>query len=238
MDESSVNWSVKRYEEIVAGITPFLVDSCGFKREHLTFIPMSGLTGENIEKISENCSWYTGPTLLECLDLIELPKKNPDGLLRIPILDKMKDRGIVAFGKVESGTVEIGTKMTVMPNDRHCQVTGILNCKQEFVRYAAAGENVQIKVRMIDDENLINRGDVLCPYNAPAPITELFEAELQVLELLPHRQILTPGYKSMMHLHTIGDEIVVKSLKGIYEEDGSGKEYLNKKAKYAKSGSK
>ena len=91
---------------------------------------------------------------------------------------------------------------------------------------------------MIDDEKLINRGDVLCPYDDPAPITELFEAELQILELLPHRQIITPGYKSMMHLHTIGDEIVIKSLKGIYEIDGSGKEYLKRNPKYCKSGSK
>lgn len=238
MDESSVEWSEERYQEIVSGITPFLTESCGFEPDNLTFIPISGLTGENIDKISDKSPWYTGPTLLECLDSVELPKKDPQGPLRVPVIDKMKDRGVVAFGKVESGTIEIGTRLTVMPNDRHCQVTGILNCKQEFVKYAAAGENVQIKVRMIDDENLINRGDVLCPFDAPSPITELFEAELQILELLPHRQILTPGYKSMMHLHTIGDEIVVKSLKGIYEQDGSGKEYLNRKAKYAKSGSK
>jgi peptide chain release factor subunit 3 len=196
------------------------------------------LTGDNIQEIGRHCPWYTGPTLLECLDTIELPKRQPKGPLRVPVLDKMKDRGIIAFGKVECGTINIGSKLTVMPNDRHCQVTGIYNCKQELVMYATPGENVQIKVRMIDDENHINRGDVLCPFDNPAPITELFEAELQILELLPHRQIMTPGYKSIMHLHTIGDEIVIKSLKGIYEEDGSGKEYLNRKVKYAKSGSK
>lgn len=91
---------------------------------------------------------------------------------------------------------------------------------------------------MIEDENLINKGDVLCPFDAKAPITQLFEAELQILELLPHRQIMTPGYKSMMHLHTIGDEISVKSLKGVYENDGAGNEFLKTSAKYAKSGNK
>ena len=238
MDEDSVNWSQDRYNEIVDGVTPFLINSCGFKQENLMFIPISGLTGENIEKIGNKTPWYTGPSLLDALDNIELPQRNPEGALRVPVLDKMKDRGVIAFGKVESGTIKIGSKLTVMPNDIHCQVTGIYNCKQELVKYATPGENIQVKVRMIDDESLINRGDVLCPYDNPAPITELFEAELQILELLPHLPIISPGYKSMMHLHCIGDEVEIKTLKGIYELDGNGNEYVRKNPKYCKSGAK
>jgi peptide chain release factor subunit 3 len=172
------------------------------------------------------------------LDNIEVPKRNPDGPLRVPILDKMKDRGVVAFGKVESGTIRIGSKLSIMPNNINAQVVALYNCKQELVRYAKPGENVQVKVRMIEDENLINKGDVLCTIDNLAPITELFEAELQILELLPHRQIMTAGYKSMMHLHTIGDEVSVSKLKGVYELDGTGKEYLKPNPKYCKSGSK
>lgn len=150
----------------------------------------------------------------------------------------MKDRGVVAFGKVESGVIRIGSKLAVMPNNTKCQVVAIYNCKLQLVRYANPGENVQIKVRMIDDENLINKGDVLCAYDSLAPLTDLFEAELSILELLPHRPIITPGYKSMMHLHTISDEIVIQTLAGVYEHDGAGKEYVKKNPKYCKSGSK
>jgi peptide chain release factor subunit 3 len=238
MDEDSVKWSKDRFDEIKSGVLPFLTDQCGFDGEKILFVPISGLSGENIDSIGPNSPWYEGPPLLTALDEMELPERDPNGPLRIPVLDKMKDRGVVAFGKVESGTVKVGTKLSVMPNDIHCQVTAIINCKQEYVRYATPGENIQIKVRMIDDENLINKGDVLCPYDALAPITEEFLAELQILELLPHRQIMTPGYKSMMHLHTVGDEIVVNALRGVYESDGAGKEYLKKNPKYAKSGSK
>jgi len=71
-----------------------------------------------------------------------------------------------------------------------------------------------------------------------APISSTFEAELTVLELLPHRPIITPGYKSMMHLHTVSDEIVIQSISGIYELDGTGKEYLKKNPKYCKNGAK
>lgn len=238
MDEDSVQWDEARFNEIRDGVSPFLLEQCGYGKDDLQFIPISGLTGENIDKVGSKSPWYTGPSLLDALDNMELPQRDPDGPIRVPVLDKMKERGVVAFGKVESGTIKIGSRLSVMPNDTHCQITGIYNCKQELVKYATPGENVQIKLRMIDDENLINKGDVLCPYNNLAPIAEVFEAELQILELLPHRQIMTPGYKSMMHLHTIGDEIVVKSLKGIYEIDGTGKEYVRKNPKYCKSGSK
>ena len=238
MDEETVQWSEERYNDILSGVTPFLIDQWGYKREDLIFVPISGLNGHNIEKLASCWPWYTGPTLLEILDSIEPPKRNIDGPLRVPVLDKMKDRGVVAFGKVESGVIRIGSKLAVMPNNTKWQVVGIYNCKLELVRYANPGENIQIKVRMIEDENQINKGDVLCPYDDLAPISDLFEAELTILELLPHRPIITPGYKSMMHLHTISDEIVIQTITGIYELDGSGKEYVKKNPKYCKSGSK
>lgn len=38
---------------------------------------------------------------MEVIDKLELPPRDPNGPIRIPILDKMKDRGVVIFGKVE-----------------------------------------------------------------------------------------------------------------------------------------
>lgn len=119
MDEESVKWDEVRYNEIVNGVTPFLLETCGFARHNVSFIPISGLSGENIDVISDKSPWYKGPTLIQALDECEVPKRDPEGPLRIPILDKMKERGLVAFGKVESGTVRIGSKLTVMPNDTH-----------------------------------------------------------------------------------------------------------------------
>lgn len=52
MDEETVQWSQERYNDIVNGATPFLIEQCGYKKEDLIFIPISGLTGHNIEKLS------------------------------------------------------------------------------------------------------------------------------------------------------------------------------------------
>jgi peptide chain release factor subunit 3 len=103
MDESSVEWSKERYDEIRNSLAPF-IENCGFNVEKDTvWIPISGLFGDNIKDSVDKkvCNWYNGPTLIDILDDLELPKRDPTGPIRIPILDKMKDRGIVVFGKVE-----------------------------------------------------------------------------------------------------------------------------------------
>jgi peptide chain release factor subunit 3 len=118
MDESTVKWSKDRYEEIRTCLTPF-ISSCGFDAEKDIFwVPVSGITADNLkDKVDKKvCNWYNGPTLLEILDDLELPKRDPNGPIRIPILDKMKDRGIVVFGKVESGTINMGEKLNLMPS--------------------------------------------------------------------------------------------------------------------------
>lgn len=125
------------------------------------------MTGDNIKDPAPKtvCNWYSGPTLLEILDNLEVPPRDPDGPLRIPILDKMRDRGTVIFGKVESGTVKVGDQLTVMPSNLLAQVTTVYNSKGECVRYAKPGENVQLRLANINDENLVNKGDVICKMN-------------------------------------------------------------------------
>ena len=93
---------------------------------------------------------------------MEVPPRDPEGPLRIPILDKMRDRGTVIFGKVESGTVKVGDQLSVMPSNLICQVATVYNSKGEAVKYAKPGENVQLRLLNINDENLVNKGDVLC----------------------------------------------------------------------------
>jgi translation elongation factor EF-1alpha len=62
--------------------------------------------------------------------------------LRIPILDKMKDKDLIVHGKVENGTIKLGDKLAIMPSGNPAQVMGILDGKNQAVKYAAPGENV------------------------------------------------------------------------------------------------
>jgi translation elongation factor EF-1alpha len=106
----------------------------------------------------------------------------------------MQDRGTVIFGKVESGTVRLGDAIKLMPSGLSCHVRTILNGKDESVRYAKPGENVQIRLNT-ENEDRVNKGDVICPRDQQiVPISELFEAELEILKLINYKPIMSKGY--------------------------------------------
>ena len=95
------NWDQERYEMIKDNLSKFLKEFCNFP--NTKFIPIDGFGGQNISKpISvEQGLWYKGDNLLDTLDKLQCPKRNPEGPIRIPILDKMKDQGLFIFGKME-----------------------------------------------------------------------------------------------------------------------------------------
>ena len=85
--------------------------------------------------------------------------------------------------------------------------------------YARPGENVQIKLIHVDGEKLVQKGDVICSRDNPVPVTMLIEAELELLELLEHKPIMSKGYTCVMHCHTFADDCVVKDIITAVETD-------------------
>ena len=71
----------------------------------------------------------------------------------------------------------------------------------------------------IADDNTINKGDVLCNRETPMPISELFEAEVEVLELLDYKPILSKGYQCILHIHTVADDCVIKEIITAWEKN-------------------
>lgn len=62
-----MDWSQARFDEIAGKLTIFLTHA-GFRKKNFTFVPVSGLTGENVVKRTSESTlekWYTGPTLIE-----------------------------------------------------------------------------------------------------------------------------------------------------------------------------
>lgn len=65
----TVGWSQDRFQEITSKLSAFLRQA-GFKESDVTYVPCSGLTGENMVSkptSSELLSWYSGPCLLEVI---------------------------------------------------------------------------------------------------------------------------------------------------------------------------
>jgi hypothetical protein len=67
------------------------------------------------------------------------------------------------------------------------------------------------------------------------PVTEVFEAELEVMELLEYKPIISRGFTCMMHIHTFSDEVTIKDIVKTSEKDEKGEWVEKNKPQFAKS---
>jgi len=210
MDEESVKWSKERYDNIVKTLKPF-IHSCGFDVEkNVKWIPISGLTGENlcVPLDKHKCDWYDGPDLIEIMDTIEIPKRDENGPVRVSILDRYKENQVYIMGKIESGTIKYGDVYTLMPSGAKITVDWLFNSEEKGVPYALPGENIRIRCKGIDSENEVNRGNILCSNDNLCLTFNVFEAEIQLLEL-PDNLIIAEGFSCMLHYHTFIEECTI-----------------------------
>jgi peptide chain release factor subunit 3 len=70
-----------------------------------------------------------------------------------------------------------------------------------------------------EEDELVQIGHVLCFREAIMPASEIFEAEIELLELLDSKPIFSRGYQCMLHMHTFADECTVKEILVAYEKD-------------------
>jgi sulfate adenylyltransferase subunit 1 (EFTu-like GTPase family) len=68
----------------------------------------------------------------------------------------------------------------------------------------------------------------LCPRDEPMAISQVLEAEIELLELL--KPIFSRGSACMMHIHTYADEINIKEIKWALEKEKDTGELVKKEA--------
>jgi len=211
MDDPSVDWEKERYDEIVDKIKPFLKQS-GFKDDDtVCFLPMSGLSGANIQMKKDTAAWYEGPTLFEILDNTDTSERDSSQPLRMPMLDGYRDMGaMTATGKLEQGCVRPGTKCTIVPTGKPCLITKVFINDVE-VTHANVGETVTLSVNGVNEQDLC-KGFVLSSIIEPCRAERKFKASLQIVELLEDRPVLTSGFKCIMHCHTAIEEVEITKL--------------------------
>lgn len=210
MDDPSVEWAQSRYDEIKGKLTPFLKQS-GFKEDQYAFLPISGLTADNIRERKGTPKWYDGKPLLQTLDEVDCTARDPKGALRIPMLEGFKDMGAnMAVGKIEQGVIKPNTKCIVMPVGHKCTVQSVFVNEVEMT-HANVGENVNLKVSGVQEDTL-QKGFVLCEVKDPVRVVKKFKAQLQIIELPEERPVMTAGYKAVFHVHTAVEDCEISKL--------------------------
>ncbi|KAG5510161.1 hypothetical protein JKF63_07057 [Porcisia hertigi] len=205
MDE--MKWNKERYDAIVGKLKPFLRQN-GYDEErakNLVFMPVAGLTGENMIKRVEpdHCDWYKGPTMMDVIDNLTLPEsKTEDDVFCIPLVGAYKDDGKMhVYGKVESGSIAVGEKIQVLPTKAEAVVEGISIESTEFEK-CYPGDNVHLHVRGIDEAD-IHGGYVATSIPTSLRAVEFFQARVVILEV---KNIISAGSRVMLHIHSAQEE--------------------------------
>ena len=125
----------------------------------VTYLPLSALQGENVVRKRENLSWYSGPTLLEHLETVTLPRTANVVDFRFPVQYVIRpDQDFRGFaGRVVSGRIRAGQSVVVLPSERRTQVREVLDADGPLEE-AFAGDSV---VLTLEDETDVSRGAML-----------------------------------------------------------------------------
>ncbi len=162
------------------------------KLAQVSSIPLCALSGDNVTRRSARLPWYSGPSLLELLENCPLDdSRRQAGALRLPV--QWVNRPSPDFrgfcGLIASGTVELGTRVRVLPSGRESHIKRILTPDGE-AGCAVAGQSVTVTLA---DEVDVSRGDMICAADAAAEVADQFKCTLIWMDtepLLPGRPYL------------------------------------------------
>lgn len=162
---------------------------------------------ESIEQGNLNNEWVLGiKRLIEAVDTkIIIPSRNLKSPLFMPIEDvfSITGRGTVVTGKIERGSVTVGSLVSLMGFNvnKNITITGIEMFQKELTE-AEAGYNVGVLLRGIQKTE-VKRGMVLATPNS-IELYSTFEADVYIL--LPEeggrKKPFFEGYKPQFYFYT------------------------------------
>ncbi len=163
------------FESIKADYLKF-AEAINLNPTTLAFVPMSALKGDNVVNHSEQSPWYTGQTLMEILETVDVSTDRNMTDLRFPVQyvnrPNLNFRGFA--GTLASGIVHKGDEVVVLPSGKSSRVKSIVTYEGEL-EHAGPGQAVTLTM---EDEIDISRGDLLVHADNVPPVTDQFDAML------------------------------------------------------------
>lgn len=121
------------FESIKADYLKF-AEGLKMKPTSMHFVPMSALKGDNVVNKSERSPWYTGQSLMEILETVEVAGDRNFSDLRFPVQyvnrPNLNFRGFA--GTLASGIVHKGDEVVVLPSGKSSRVKSIVTFEGEL----------------------------------------------------------------------------------------------------------
>ena len=145
--------------------------SFGFKT--VVAIPLSALKGDNVTTRSARTPWYVGPTLMGCLETLNIEQSTETKTV-FPVQwvnrPDAEFRGV--SGTLASGRIGIGDEVRVTASGQTAKIARIVTADGDLAD-AQGGDAVTL---VLDREIDASRGDVIGLANQPLDMTDQFEA--------------------------------------------------------------
>jgi sulfate adenylyltransferase subunit 1 len=155
--------------------------------EQYSVFPVSALAGDNVVAPSASTPWYGGPTLLQWLESLELTTEvttdTASESFRLAVQWVIRANGSStqsvrrAAGRVSTGEVKVGDRLTVLPSGVSATIAGIYIGEQSLAK-AGSGQSIAIEFETDID---VSRGDWLAGKISTSPeqaATNRVEADL------------------------------------------------------------
>ena len=180
-----VNFSEEKFNEIRESYLTFAEQLPG--NLDIRFVPLSALEGDNVASQSVSMPWYSGPTLLEVLETVEIQRDVDTQPMRFPV--QYVNRPNLDFrgfsGTIASGSVRVDQRVKVLPSGVESAIARIVTFDGDL-QEAGAGEAVTL---VLKDEIDISRGDLLVDAQESLPAVQ--SAAVDVVWMA--EQPLSPG---------------------------------------------
>ena len=172
-----VDYSQSVFEEICEDFNAFFDK---IQLRNVTYIPMSALNGDMVVERGDHLTWYPGSTLMDVLETISIEDDINREDFRFPVQwvcrPQTKDlhdfRGYM--GRIESGSIQTGDPVTVLPSGLNSRIKHILKYEGAMDE-AYAPQSITLT---IEDHLDISRGDVLVKTGDAPVVAKAFDAML------------------------------------------------------------
>lgn len=167
------------------------------------FIPIAALHGANLTNRIPEMAWYTGPTLLECLDGFSKAPPKDNQALRMPLQAVYKftgdgdDRRIFA-GRIESGRVKVGDKVVFSPSNKTVTIRTVEGFNTAPRQEISAGWSTGFT---LSEEIYVTRGEVMSHVDRAPLVSTRFRVNMIWLSRKPF--VTGRDYKLKLHTQAV-----------------------------------
>ena len=199
-----VDWSEARFREIESELQTAFAD---LKLQRLDILPISALEGAQVSDRHPSLAWFTGPTLLELLETMDVSSHEEEQGGRLPVqivLRPEEGEGRSYAGRISGGGFKVGEEVVVLPRGSKTTIRS-LETFDNSLDEAYAPQSIAVT---LNDDIDVARGDLIASVSDAPTSRRRFEATVAWMG----SEALVPSKTYLMKAGTQKTRVIVRSL--------------------------